>query len=86
MPIALTFDDFLDHGAEYLKHGRMNEARVIAGIVFEDTIRHICRVLRSTRRASPWISSSPNSRAKMCQPNFANSSTSEHLATYSEFA
>jgi hypothetical protein len=43
--IALTFDDFLDHGAEYLKHGRKNEAAVIAGIVFEDTIRRICRVL-----------------------------------------
>jgi hypothetical protein len=43
--IALTFDDFLDHGAEYLKHGRKDEAAVIAGIVFEDTIRRICRVL-----------------------------------------
>ena len=43
--IALTFDDFLDHGAEYLKHGRKNEAGVIAGIVFEDTIRRICRGL-----------------------------------------
>jgi hypothetical protein len=44
--IAVTFDDFLDHGAEYLKHGRKNEAAVIAGIVFEDTLRRICRVLR----------------------------------------
>jgi hypothetical protein len=43
--IAVTFDDFLDHGAEYLRHGRKNEAGVIAGIVFEDTIRRICRVL-----------------------------------------
>jgi hypothetical protein len=43
--IALTFDHFLDHGAEYLKLGRKNEAGVIAGIVFEDTIRRICRVL-----------------------------------------
>jgi hypothetical protein len=42
---ALTFYDFLDHGAEYLKHGCKNEAAVIAGIVFEDTIRRICRVL-----------------------------------------
>jgi hypothetical protein len=46
--IALTFDDFLDHGAEYLKRGRKNEASVIAGIVFEDTIRRICRVLDVT--------------------------------------
>jgi hypothetical protein len=43
--IPVTFDDFLDHGAEYLKHGRKDEAGVIAGIVFEDTIRRICRVL-----------------------------------------
>jgi hypothetical protein len=43
--IAVTFDDFLDHGAEYLKHGKKDEAAVIAGIVFEDTIRRICRVL-----------------------------------------
>jgi hypothetical protein len=43
--IAVTFDNFLDHGAEYLKHGRKNEAAVIAGIVFEDTIRRICQVL-----------------------------------------
>jgi hypothetical protein len=46
--IAVTFDNFLDHGAEYLKHGRKNEAGVIAGIVFEDTIRRICRVLGVT--------------------------------------
>jgi hypothetical protein len=43
--IAVTFDDFLDHGAEYLKHDRKNEAGVITGIVFEDTIRRICRTL-----------------------------------------
>jgi len=43
--IAVTFDDFLDHGAEYLKRGRKDEAAVIAGIVFEDTLRRICRNL-----------------------------------------
>ena len=43
--IAVTFDDFLDHGAEYLKQGRTDEAAVIAGIVFEDTIRRICRTM-----------------------------------------
>ncbi len=43
--IAATFDDFLDHGAEYLRQGWKNEAGVIAGIVFEDTIRRICRTL-----------------------------------------
>jgi hypothetical protein len=46
--IAVTFDDFLDHGAEYLKHGHKNEGAVIAGIVFEDTIRRICRILGVT--------------------------------------
>jgi hypothetical protein len=46
--IAVTFDDFLDHGAEYLKQGRKDEAAVVAGIVFEDTIRRICRVLGVT--------------------------------------
>lgn len=40
---AETFDDFLDHGDAYLKEGRKNEAGVIAGVVFEDTLRQICR-------------------------------------------
>jgi hypothetical protein len=51
--IAVTFDDFLDHGAEYLKHGRKDEAAVIAGIVFEDTIRRICRVLEIPENGVP---------------------------------
>ena len=38
-----TFDDFLDHADAYLKDSRKNEAAVIAGVVFEDTIRRICR-------------------------------------------
>jgi hypothetical protein len=50
---AVTFDDFLDHGAEYLKHGQKNEAGVIAGIVFEDTIRRICRVLKIDEKSVP---------------------------------
>lgn len=41
--IAVTFDKFLDHGMEYLNQGRKNEAAVIAGIVFEDTVRRLCR-------------------------------------------
>jgi hypothetical protein len=51
--IAVTFDDFLDHGAEYLKQDRKDEAAVIAGIVFEDTIRRICRVLEVTENGVP---------------------------------
>jgi hypothetical protein len=38
---AETFDNFLDHGAAYLADDRKMEAGVIAGVVFEDTIRRI---------------------------------------------
>jgi hypothetical protein len=48
-----TFKGFLDHGAEYLKDGRKNEAAVIAGIVFEDRIRRICRVLEMAEDGVP---------------------------------
>ena len=40
---AETFDDFLDHADAYFKAGRKNEAGVIAGVVFEDTLRQVCR-------------------------------------------
>ena len=40
---AETFDDFLDHADAYLREGRKEPAGVIAGVVFEDTIRRICR-------------------------------------------
>lgn len=40
---AETFDEFLDHSASYLEDGRKNEAGVISGVVFEDTLRRICR-------------------------------------------
>ena len=40
---AETFDDFLDHADAYLLEGRKSEAGVIAGVVFEDTLRQICR-------------------------------------------
>ncbi len=36
-----AFDDFLEHAEEYVKRGRKNEAGVIAGVVFEDTMRSI---------------------------------------------
>lgn len=39
---AETFDDFLDHAANYQDQGRAREAGVIAGVVFEDTVRRIC--------------------------------------------
>lgn len=40
---AETFDDFLDHAEEYRSKNRKNEAGVIAGVVFEDTIRRVYR-------------------------------------------
>ena len=40
---AETFDNFLDHGRAYLKDGRTKEAGVIGGVVFEDTLRRVCR-------------------------------------------
>ncbi len=40
---AETFDDFLDHAQSYFNDKRKNEAGVIAGVVFEDTLRQICR-------------------------------------------
>lgn len=40
---AEVFDDFLDHAKLYLKEGRKNEAGVIAGVVFEDSLRRVCR-------------------------------------------
>ena len=40
---AETFDDFLDHADEYLQNNRKNPAGVIAGVVFEDTLRRVCR-------------------------------------------
>ena len=38
-----VFDDFLDHAKEYARNSFSNEAGVIAGVVFEDTLRTICR-------------------------------------------
>jgi hypothetical protein len=40
---AETFDDFLDHAEAYRKEGQKQAAGVLAGVVFEDTIRRICR-------------------------------------------
>lgn len=40
---AEVFDDFLDHASAYIQENRKNEAGVIAGVVFEDTLRRVCR-------------------------------------------
>ncbi len=42
---AEAFDDFLDHAAYYLRNSKKQEAGVIAGVVFEDSLRRICRKL-----------------------------------------
>lgn len=42
---AEIFDNFLDHGALYLKEWHKNEAGVIIGITFEDSIRKLARLL-----------------------------------------
>jgi hypothetical protein len=42
---AETFDNFLDHADGYILAGRKNEAAVIGGVVFEDSIRRISRKL-----------------------------------------
>ena len=40
---AEVFDDFLDHAKAYLKEKRGQAAGVIAGVVFEDSLRRVCR-------------------------------------------
>jgi hypothetical protein len=40
---AETFDDFLDHADAYRQEGQKQAAGVLAAVVFEDTIRRICR-------------------------------------------
>src|ERR1044072_9545216 len=47
---AETFDDFLNHAAEYYKEGRKSESGVIAGVVFEDTIRRICEKFKISEK------------------------------------
>src|SRR5450830_1889360 len=41
--VAATFEDFLSHADFYIKKDKKNEAGTITGVVFEDTIRRICR-------------------------------------------
>jgi hypothetical protein len=39
---AQTFDDLLDHAEAYLQDKRHEPAGVLAGVVFEDTVRKLC--------------------------------------------
>ena len=47
---AEIFDDFLDHASAYVADGRKNEAGVVAGVVFEDTLRRVCRKLNISEK------------------------------------
>lgn len=40
---AEVFDDFLDHAKSYLSEGNPSRAGVVAGVVFEDALRRVCR-------------------------------------------
>ncbi len=40
---AEVFDDFLDHAKSYLAEGHSDRAGVVAGVVFEDALRRVCR-------------------------------------------
>ncbi len=72
---AETFDNFLDHADKYHKEGR-KESGVIAGVVFEDTIRQIGKNKSTTNKSleniinalvkSDVISGVEAKRAKAC--------------------
>ena len=56
---AETFDDFLDHADAYLQGNRDREAGVIAGVVFEDALRRVCRkneIVEKERKIDELIS------------------------------
>ena len=40
---AETYDDLIDHAVAYLDEGRKDPAGAIVAVVFEDTIRRLCR-------------------------------------------
>ena len=40
---AEVLDDFLEHAKSHIEDGRKNQAGVIAGVVFEHTLRRVCR-------------------------------------------
>lgn len=40
---AETFDNFLDHAEAYCQDNRKYESGAIAGVVFEDAVRRVCR-------------------------------------------
>ena len=41
--VATTFDDFLDHAAEYHRSGKLAESATLASAVLEDTLKKVAR-------------------------------------------
>lgn len=74
---AEVFDDFLDHAKAYLQDDRVAQAGVIAGVVFEDSLRRVCRKLSIPERGknldaliselakSPTLSATKAKRARV---------------------
>jgi hypothetical protein len=55
---AETYDDLIDHAESYLRDGRKDPAGAIVGVVFEDTLRRLCRannISDSEKTAEPLI-------------------------------
>jgi hypothetical protein len=55
---AETYDDLVDHAEAYLEDGRKEPAGAIVGVVFEDTVRRLCRandIADAEKTAEPLI-------------------------------
>ena len=66
---AEVLDDFLDHAKLHLKERRKNQAGVVAGVVFEDTLRRVCRrhnISEKGTKLDDLISQLAKSRRPIC--------------------
>jgi hypothetical protein len=54
---ATVFDDFLGHAKEYSRKNLKKEAGVIAGVVFEDTLRNIYRKMMDSTEKGKTLES-----------------------------
>lgn len=80
---AEVFDDFLDHATSYLSQKKKNEAGVIAGVVFEDTLRRICRVLSIVEKGVPLdaLINELNSRGELTGVKAKRARVAAHVRT-----
>jgi hypothetical protein len=80
---AEVFDDFLDHARSYISQNKKNEAGVIAGVVFEDSVRRICKNHNITEKGESLDSLiSELSRAGIISPTKAKRArASAHVRT-----